>query len=186
VRARRLVGVQRGLDGWRVAKPIGVVAVLVAGLDLIDALAKLLATVMAPTLGVAVIFEQRGEPVREANTVVDLPQQQDAAVGGDVGRVAAQQEWLALELNRDRCNTVCRRHGCLLEGLPTRGTLVPASEIPVERTRNPTTRDLFRRSASSRTARGHTHASAPSQWCRPGSRIIQASRSMERGRSGSH
>src|ERR1041385_513799 len=176
LRGQRAVRVTRMLDRRIVAKPIGIVAVLVAERDLIDALAKLLATVMAPTLGVAVVFEKRGELAREADALVDLPQQQDAAVGRDVGRVAAQDERFALELKRDRWNTVCRRHGCSSIGVATLGTARAGSGFPlaIEFAQARDLRSLFVvRNAARRRAPRSANADQSAETATP-SRIIRA------------
>jgi hypothetical protein len=90
------------LDRRIVSKVIGVVTVFVAERDLVDALAELLAAIVASALGMAVVVEQRGKSAGQADPIVDLPQQQDAAIGRDVRRIRAEQERFTLELKLDR------------------------------------------------------------------------------------
>ena len=90
------------LDRRIESEVVGVVTILVTECDLVNPLAKLLAAVVAPTLGMAVVYEQRGEPLGHTEPIVGLSQQQDAAIGRDVGCVGGEHERFALELKLDR------------------------------------------------------------------------------------
>jgi hypothetical protein len=85
-----------------VAKVVSVEAVFVAEHDLVDALTKLLAAIVTATTSRTLVIEQRRERPRQTEAVVELAQQQHTPIGRDVGRVAAEHEWFALELKLDR------------------------------------------------------------------------------------
>lgn len=83
-------------------KPVGIVAILVAEADLEDPLPKLLEPVV-PQLGrITTVLEQRREPLGDPEALIELPEQQRAAVGGHLGRVTRHNQRSALELKLDR------------------------------------------------------------------------------------
>src|ERR1051325_8213055 len=93
------------------AQPVGVVAVLVAQSDLIDALAQLLVTVVLDSFGIASIRHASGQSARDAQLVVDLTQQQPTAIAGRLGGVEADRKrQIRVEREGQLWNRIGLRH----------------------------------------------------------------------------
>lgn len=92
------------------AKEVGVVKIFVALRDLVGALAQLLVAWILKLVGIARVWSTGRHGGGQAEGIVDLAQQDQAAVGGDVQRVKMDvQRQLRVERETGLCGTLCQR-----------------------------------------------------------------------------
>ena len=90
------------------AQPVGVVAVFVAGGDLVDALAEQVVHGMADLAGLARVVHQTGHLRGKAEGLIDRGEQHEPAVGGDVTAIkSAHHRLVRKESEVQLRNTVC-------------------------------------------------------------------------------